>query len=427
MSALLAFTNVTSVVRRAFVVHGVAAVVGMLALLGSQGRFGSSEMVFCGGLVLGWLLGVPLSLLRLRPWVVFVGGLVLNSALGVVNVILATGFSSNMSAGLFEAFAGFAVVWTGMQFGASSSYALLAPRFDIAAMWLPLGLHVAAAVTWLNRNGVVDTWRKDKLAMWDGPSAALVSIGILFFVATLAARQRVSRARWQGPTARVESVDTPVVDKSRVVLLAAVLAVVVLLVTPFLFRTRAGCEDCTATPSTSSATTTSSSHASPAPRREPADWTWDDVSRALVDIATDAARLGAVVVVVVVASLPIVRRRRLRALAAPSSSLPPTERVRRRFRRALVALADTGVVVDGALLAPRGLLAAVIDVDEDGGPPAIVDAVGVWEQVSFGGRGLPDDAEERMAQAMGEIVAWSRARRTTWQALSTSFRVPSLR
>ena len=412
--------NVAAVVRRAFVLHGVALLTGLFAVGLVVDRVDRADGRFFAGLVLGWLLGVPLSLSRLRPWAVFVGGLVAGWCVGMAGIALNDGSSS-------MAFETFGVVWVGAQLGAASSYALLAPRLDVAALWLPLGLYVAAAVTWLNQHGAVSTWRRDKLAIWDAPSAGLVALGVVFFVLLLAARQRVSRARWASDDVRVDGPGVDVGARGRVVLLGVLLAAAVLVVAPFLLRTRAGCEDCSTAPSTTQPTASSSSSPPPPPPLD-GDRAWaaaQRLLRAVGDVAGGVALAGGILAVAGVASLPLLRRRRLRALEEPAASLPPTERVRRRFRRAVVALHEAGVVVDGALVAPRGLMRAVADVDEAGGPRGLVEAVTVWEQVCFGGRGLPDDAETRMARAMGEVVAWAGARRSAWQALSSAFRLPS--
>jgi hypothetical protein len=421
----------STAVRRAFVLHGLACATGVVALVltanepSRHSAVRGEGAVFLAGLALGWLVGVPLSLSRLRPWVVVVGALVCVWALVLAmrgGVILE---------GPGRAFEAIGRLLFSSLFGAASSYALLAPRLDTGALWLPLGLYVSAAVAWLNNRGAVDTWRSNKLAAWDVPSAALIATGVVFFVAMLRARQRVSRARWSSAGARVDAVDATVADKGRVVVAGVALAAIVLLVSPFLLRTRAGCEDCTATAEASMTTSPPPAATAPPPRAEPSGteqlWaTWRRLVAAAADVARTAALVGAFGLFAGAAALPALRRRRLRDLATPAPSLPPTERVRRRFRRALVALDELGVAVDGALAAPRGLLAAVGDVDEQGGPPALADAVAVWEQVRFGGRGLPDDAEERMARAMTDVVAWARRRRSAWQALSSAFRLPSL-
>jgi hypothetical protein len=405
----------SSVVRRAFCIHGLALLAGLVTIALSARRFDSMMLALLAGLGLGWLVGVPLSLLRLRFWTLLVGWVAASCTVLVVSMI---GVQAN---NVLE------LLWMGAQFGVASSYALLAPRLDTAALWLPLGLHVAGAISWLNRHGVVEIWRADKLAMWDLPSAAMVSVGILFFVATGAARHAVTRARWQSSGVRVDSPAPLQADKGRVLLVGALVVVAVLLVSPFLMRTRAGCEDCTASrPTTPSSTTTEPTTSRRSVRDDDFEARLSRFRVVIVETARASALLVVVAIVGGLASLPVLRRRRLRALERPSSSLPPTERVRRRLRRVEVALQELGVTGTDAGVAPRGLLDAVVAVDDGGGPPALKDAVGLWEQVRFGGRGLPDDVEQRMAQAMAAVVAWAVARRSMGRAFLTAFRVPSI-
>ena len=59
-------------------------------------------------------------------------------------------------------------------------------------------------------------------------------------------------------------------------------------------------------------------------------------------------------------------------------------------------------------------------------PVGLSDAVDVWDRVCFGGRGLPDDAEARMARAMDLVVAWSRTSTPVWRSLLLAFRLPTV-
>jgi hypothetical protein len=124
------------------------------------------------------------------------------------------------------------------------------------------------------------------------------------------------------------------------------------------------------------------------------------------------------------AARPVLRRRRLAALEAPSPAMTPTARVQSRFRRCLVALEEAGVPVDGALLAPRELMNASRTWLGEA-PVGLDDAVDVWEGVCFRGRGLPDDAEARMIEAMDVVVAWSRTHTPIWRSLWLAFRLPA--
>jgi hypothetical protein len=416
--------SATAAVRRAYVVYGAAVLSGLVALFVVDGTRWSAETAAVGaGIAPGIALGAACARARLRGWVFFVGSYLV----GVAGVVLAGAL--DLPSSPQRVLVGLA---SGASLGAASSFFLLAPRADLWALWLPMGLHVAAAVEWVNHHGGVAAWQDDRLGLWDAPSTALVVLGVSFFVATVAARQAVSRARWLHRPVRVEAPATSGTHGGRAVLLVVALAGAGLLVTPFVLRTRAA--PVRPSPDASASTTTTASTPSSAPSWQPPDG--DALERALQRLWKTLAAVGDDVVkgvaggaVVGVLLLPVLRRRRLAAWAAPDASLPPTERVRRRFVRALVALAESGVVVDGALQAPRGLVHAARDVVGGAAPeavPGLHDAVAVWEQVTFRGRGLPDDAEQRMAAAMAAVVAWAEARRSPWQACAVGFRVPAL-
>jgi hypothetical protein len=58
-------------------------------------------------------------------------------------------------------------------------------------------------------------------------------------------------------------------------------------------------------------------------------------------------------------------------------------------------------------------------------PAGLADAVVVWEQTRFGGRGLPRDAEPRMAEAMATVLAATASSRSLARSWLLAFRLPA--
>jgi hypothetical protein len=413
----------TSVARRAVLIHGFGVLVGFATLVVSivvaDRRIDGRVFASSAAIALGWFLGVRLALARLRPWAFVVGAC-------VVALCVLHGLSSLAVSG--PATGAFYKLARPLALGALSSFLFFAPRVDLLALWFPLGLHVAAAVVWLNERHAIDIWRRNKLDVWDGPSVAFLSLGVVVFVATLIARQRLARDRWLTRPVFVDADDDAASGAGRAVALAAVVVVAVLALAPFLLRTAPPCTDC-GTPSSPSPSPSSSSSPSPSPsspRWDPDDWSgsWRALRLTLVDggrkVLVSAALLG----LVGGGALPLFRRRRLRALAEPDGRLPPTARVEHRFRRCLVALREAGVDTQGALEAPRGLVHAVRLRGHDDDLPGLCEAVDVWEEVRFGGRGLPVDAEARMTCAMQRLVPFVERRQGVWRSCVLAFAWP---
>ncbi len=412
-------------VRRSLLVHAAALAVGVAStvfVIGIDDRsMLGRDVMFFPGLALGWFVGVGCALLRLRLWTVLAGSLLVCVA---GSILIDSGLRELRLVG---------PVWFGLLFGAGSSFLFLTPRCELVSLWVPLGLSVGSSIGWLNDHHAVETWRRAKLAIWDGPSTIFLGLGVLMLVACLAARRRISIARWLHRETRVHA-SGPRPRAAGVVVVGVALVVLALGVSPFLFRTRAvSCEqdsscseDGPAQGRVSSDEQQQSTPARPAPPRLDDEaiqetlgrlrvWTPLLVERVLLVLA------GAVLATLI--ALPLLRRRRLRALEQPSSSAPPTARVRARFERCLVALREGAVVVVGRVDAPRDLLDAA-RARLPTMPPGLKDAALLWERVLFAGRGLPDDAEADMDLAMRELLAWSRAETPVWRSLLLAFRLP---
>jgi hypothetical protein len=186
---------------------------------------------------------------------------------------------------------------------------------------------------------------------------------------------------------------------------------------------------------------TPSSTAAPPPSPPPLfhpDLELAQLLRALREAAVAFARglavAGAAAAAAALVALPLLRRRRLRAMEQPAPTLPPTRRVELRFRRCVLAVAeDLGVEVAGGVAggidAPRAVVDAVHARQGDGRgsalPAGLADAVDVWEQTRFGGRGLQADAEARMAEAMARVLASTAASRGLWRSWRLAFRLPA--
>jgi hypothetical protein len=411
-------------VRRGLLTSGAALAAGVACLLAAIPSFShvdDSALLLFPGLLGGWLLGTQLSLWRLRffPLLVastlaYAGGAVLLSS--VRDLI----WLAPLAFGFFVA--------------AVAAFCFLTPRLEVVALWLPLSLCAGASIGWLNHHHVVEVWRTDKLAMWDGPSSFFLACGVVFFVASLAARRRIAVERWLHKETRVTSVRRTS-SSTGAVLLTAVLLGSALLVPPFLLRSRSAraCEDgdvCTKPPATASSAPAppSAEPARHAPPELDARAVWATLVRLrdpLVFLLQQVALGAALLLGALLAARPLLRRRRLRELEQPALTTTPTARVQSRFARCLVALEEAGVPVDGALLAPRELMAT--SAAWLGEPPiGLSDAVDVWERVCFGGRGLPDDAEAHMARAMDLVVAWSRTSTPVWRSLLLAFRLPTV-
>jgi hypothetical protein len=409
------------VVAVAVLLHGWSILQGFaLFTMVDRGEMRLGAVGLVVGLVVGLGVGAAAALGQVRGWVF--GAAALLACWGVGFFVAIVDAPPVLQQFLNLADGGFLL-------GMFGGFGLLAPRLDLLSLGLPLALHVAAAVQWWNSGGALAAWRQDRLAVWDVPSAVFLIVGIVFFVLTLAAREAVARARWQQRPLRIDVAASGATHGGRLVGLAVVLALAAVAIVPFLLQTRV------VTPSPEGTLQLSPSSSSSTPPPTPPRWRAPDLGALerllvrMVTVAMDVAE-GVVVVAgvgvgVVVLLLPLERRRRLRALSSPDPSLPPTERVRRRFQRALVALQEAGVVVDGAIVAPRGLFDRVHDVDDGARVPGLEAAVSLWEEVRFGGRGLPARAEETMAAAMDDVVAWAHARRTAWQAFTSSFALPA--
>jgi hypothetical protein len=408
------------VVRRAFCVQALALTSGLVSLFAAgdgDGVLWSWQLL--AGLVPAFVLGAMVAMARLRAWVLVAGVYVFGW--GIILFFLDG-----------APFAGAEILAVGACLSGLSSFLLLAPRADLLSLWLPFALHVGAAVERLNRHGAVFAWRENRFAFWDASSMVLVVLGTLFFVAGLAARQAVARAHWLHRPVHVDVPASRAESRGRVVFVALALSMMVFCIAPFVLRTRPVPTSPTADPS--SATTLESS--SPPHSRDFDAYPIERVLRRLAALigvvgkqAVQVVVAGAVVGVVL---LPLERRRRLTALGSPDPSLPPTERVRRRYLRLLLALKESGVVVDGVNVARCfadgsnnvGVIAdrrAFVEV------PGLRDAVATWQRACFAGRGLQDDAEERMAEAMAKVVAWTQKQRTLVQVLVAAFQLPPLR
>jgi hypothetical protein len=422
----------------------VAVSVGMLLAVAVAARSGrtlrNSEMlVLLFALPLGVGAGAAVARWRVRLWCVVGAQLVVGHALI---------WGSAWARLDLVPFVG-----TGLLLGLQAGFLFLTPALDLVALWLPLAMGVGSAFVWLNSRHVVDTWRADKLSMWDLPSVGILAVTVFGFVMGLAARHRLTRRRWQERPVVVTAIGRPRPPSFGVAALGALLLVLVLGVSPFLFRSRdARCDDpasadcidarsSSATASSSSPAPSSSSPPSPSPSWRPDDLTslWRPAWDAVVGLVQALLVLAVTGALVTVLAVPLLRRRRLRAMERPDPSLPPTRRVELRFRRGLLALRqDLGVDVAAALDDPRALVAAArrlvdTDVEVDAaaarsahapGLAGVAAAADVWERVRFGGRGLPARAEADMAEALAQILAWTRAQRGPWRALVSAFSLP---
>gem|GEM_PF-2358720 len=410
-------------VRRAYVVYGAAVLSGTVALVVVDGKRWSAEAAEAvAGIGPGFAVGAACARACLRGWVFVIGSYLV----GVAAVVLGGALDLTHSPQRMLVALGGGASW-----GATSSFRLLAPRADLWALWLPMGLHVAAAGEWLNHRGGVAAGRQDRLGLWDGTSTLLVVVVVAFFIATVAARQAVSRTRWPRRPVRAEAPAPSGAHRGRATLLVVVLALAGLLVTPFLLRTRPA--PVRASPDASTTTPTASTPpSSPSWRPPDADALVPALQRivaALPAVGDDAvkaiaggAAVGGAAAAGAASSSPGGAGHARRVAAAHRAGAAPLRAGaggarrggrRRRRRAAGAARAGAGRPRRRGRRRPKAV-------------PGLRDAVAVWERVTFRGRGLPDDAEERMAAAMVGVVAWAEARRTPWQAWTLCFTVPTL-
>jgi hypothetical protein len=418
------FTQALRLALRPLVAYFVFTAGGMFALFGSilfyEHASGGElfEIVFAlvAGMI-GIVVGQLVAVLRARALPLFVLGGV--STFAGMWLVLATG--APLPKAILPAVAFFCLAFP-------CGLLSLQHRWELFASFWPAVGWIGAAVGIINREGRVHQWEQEKITVWLPVPLFCVGCFVVLWLFYLASKQAMRLELWQslsGAAARriaQRATVTAVPRKNVLPLLvaAAILFVVVAVVSPYLFRTGRGDRD---------AKDGAHSHepydAQAQPKPDDGGPKFDGQALAqqmkqLLEAAKKTALKLWPLLLLALLYRPAKRAVLRTHLLTPIVPTPPTERIENLWEYVRIAAEDAGVVPTPADSVEQ-LLARIRGAGQGGAGPSVVAAAQIYARTRYGFTVAPGDPLAMRAHAV-EAARELRAHLGPWDIVKSWWR-----